>query len=154
MSGAATREIVLLIGLPGAGKSSFYRERFAATHALVSRDLFRGHRKPSERQAREIREALTDRRPVVVDNTNVSPEERRRVFEVAQEFSVSVVGYWLDTSVAECRELNERREGKERVPLVAIYSAAKRFVPPISEEGFSDLYRVRVADGRFEVARL
>lgn len=154
MSADGRREIAMLIGLPGAGKSTFFRERLAATHAHVSRDLFPGHRKPSERQAREIREALTAGQSVAVDNTNVSPDERRRIFEVARELGALVIGYWLDTSVAESRERNEQREGKARVPVVAIYAAAKRFVPPVYGEGFSELYRVRVAEGEFEVTRL
>jgi predicted kinase len=31
-------ELVVFIGLPASGKSSFYRQRFSSTHALVSKD--------------------------------------------------------------------------------------------------------------------
>jgi predicted kinase len=36
-----TIELVLLVGLQGSGKSSFYRTYFAESHALVSKAGFR-----------------------------------------------------------------------------------------------------------------
>jgi predicted kinase len=40
-------ECVILIGLPASGKSTFFRERFAATHDHVSKDLLRNNRSRS-----------------------------------------------------------------------------------------------------------
>jgi len=34
-------ECVILIGLPAAGKSTLYRDRFATTHVHISKDLWR-----------------------------------------------------------------------------------------------------------------
>jgi predicted kinase len=39
-------EVIILIGLQGAGKSTFHQRRFAATHAYVSRDRLRKNRRP------------------------------------------------------------------------------------------------------------
>ena len=45
---------------------------------------------------------------------------------------------------------NEKREGRARVPKVAIFTFAKRLAPPFLEEGFDELHRVRVdPEGRF-----
>src|SRR5678815_1398932 len=44
-------QVVILVGLPGSGKSTFYAERFAATHVHVSRDNFPNNRNPGRRQA-------------------------------------------------------------------------------------------------------
>jgi len=33
-------ECVILIGLPAAGKSTLYRDRFATTHLHISKDLW------------------------------------------------------------------------------------------------------------------
>ncbi|MBM3820330.1 MAG: ATP-binding protein [Acidimicrobiia bacterium] len=63
-------ECVILIGLPGAGKSSVYRERFAGTHDHVSKDLMRPARRPQRRQAQLVAAPLAAGRPVVIDNTN------------------------------------------------------------------------------------
>ena len=44
-----TPELVLLIGLQAAGKSTFYRARFAGTHDWVSKDRFPNNRNPARR---------------------------------------------------------------------------------------------------------
>src|SRR5215470_12042874 len=118
-------ELVILIGLPGAGKSSFYRDRFAATHVHVSKDLMRNRR---NRQTRQL--ALID-------------AARRR--------NAAVVGFVFTTSAPECSRQNRNRAGRERVPEVAIRAAAKRFEWPTPAEGFDRLERVRAAAGHFGV---
>jgi predicted kinase len=40
-------DLVILIGLQGSGKTTFYRTHFAATHEQVSKDRFRHNKKPS-----------------------------------------------------------------------------------------------------------
>ena len=67
-------ECVILVGLQGAGKTTLYRQRFAASHAHVSMDLFPNARHKSARLLRELARALDDGRSVVVDNTNPTPE--------------------------------------------------------------------------------
>ena len=69
-------EVVVFVGLQGAGKSSFYRARFAATHLHLSKDLWPNMRHKQKRQDRELRAALANRQSVVIDNTNASRDER------------------------------------------------------------------------------
>jgi predicted kinase len=147
-------ELVLFAGLPGSGKTSFYRERFAATHAHVSRDLFRHHRRPRERQEHLLRDAFAAGRSVVVDNTNVTRADRAALIALGREAGARIVGYWFDAAAGECLRRNAAREGKARVPDVAIYAMRKRFEPPARDEGFDALYRVRIADGGFEVTSI
>ena len=54
-------ELVILVGLQGSGKSTFYRERFGSTHAHVSKDNFRNNRNPSRRQLVLAGEAAANR---------------------------------------------------------------------------------------------
>jgi len=62
-------EVVILIGLQGAGKSFFCAERFERTHEVVSKDRFRNAKRPQDRQVRLIHAALEAGKSVVVDNT-------------------------------------------------------------------------------------
>jgi predicted kinase len=145
-------EIVVLVGLPASGKSTFFRERFAATHEHVSKDLLRNNKNPNRRQAQLITAALEAGQSVVVDNTNPAVEDRRPLIELGREHGARVVGYFFDARVRECLRRNAGREGRAQVPDVAIFAAARRLVPPSYPEGFDELFRVSVAeDPTFEV---
>src|SRR5262249_2223091 len=70
--GVSAHECVILVGLPGAGKSTFVRSRFP-DHTHVSKDTLPRHARDKQaRQDAAIRTSLSAGRPVVVDNTNVT----------------------------------------------------------------------------------
>jgi predicted kinase len=145
-------ELVIFVGLQASGKSTFFRERFAATHEHVSKDLFRNNKNRNRRQAQLIEAALKTGSSVVVDNTNPAVEDRRTLIELGREFGAKIVGYYFDSSVRRCIERNRLRTGKDQVPDVAIYAAARRLEPPTYPEGFDELFGVRTTDDfTFEV---
>jgi predicted kinase len=137
-------ECVILIGLPASGKSTFYRERFAGTHDHVSKDLMRNARSREKRQQQLIAASFTSGRSVVVDNTNPTREERAPIIALARERGIPVVGYFFETAAADALRRNRARQGRERVPDVAIFTVRKRLQPPERAEGFDRLYLVRV----------
>jgi len=145
-------ELVIMIGLPGAGKTSFHRARFAPTHVHVSKDLMRNRRDRQQRQLALIDEALAAGRSVVVDNLNVTAADRAALIGAARRRRASVIGYVFSTDVGESIRRNRGRAGRERVPVVAIHTAAKRFQPPAQDEGFDRLERVRAEAGGFEIS--
>jgi predicted kinase len=145
-------ELVILVGLPGAGKTSFYRSRFAGTHVHVSKDLLRNRRDRQHRQLELIDDALAAGRSVVVDNLNATSADRAALVEAGRRRGAAIVGYVFATPADECARRNRDRVGRERVPEVAIRAAAKRFQPPGRAEGFDRLERVEVEAGRFDVS--
>src|SRR5439155_244597 len=82
-----------LVELPGAGKTTFFDQRLAATHVHVSKDRFPNNRRPAHRQAELIEEALASHRSVVVDNTNVTIAERAPILSQARAHGARVVGF-------------------------------------------------------------
>ena len=144
-------DVVIFIGLQGAGKSTFYRERFAGTHVYVSRDRLRNNRRPRRREQELIREALAEGRSVVVDNTHPAAADRAPVIALARESGARVIGYYFESRLEDCRERNAAREGKERVPEVALYTTINALEVPKPAEGFEELHYVRIAGGRFVV---
>jgi predicted kinase len=140
-------EAVVLVGLPAAGKTTFYQQRFAATHVHVSKDLWPKSADKNARQARELNAALASGRSVVIDNTNPAVADRALVIAAAREHGARVVGYYFAAEPREAIGRNRGREGKARVPNVAIFTAAKRMMVPERGEGFDELYRVTVAEG-------
>ncbi len=144
-------ELVIFVGLQASGKSTFFRERFAATHEHVSKDLLRNNRNRNRRQGQLVEAALRSGRPAVVDNTNPTVEDRRPLVELGRRFGARVVGYHFDSGVRDCLACNARREGRARVPDVTVFATAKRLEPPSRDEGFDELHRVRPDGQAFEV---
>ena len=151
-------ELAILIGFPGAGKSTFYAERLATTHVHVSKDAMPRSADKGTRQRGLLETALRAGRSAAVDNVNATRAERAELITIAAAAGARVVGYWLDAPPRICLDRNRERSGRARVPPVAIFAAAKRFEPPTPEEGFAVLWRVRPTGTRetpaFEVARL
>jgi len=147
-------ELVIFVGLQASGKSSFFRERFAATHEHVSKDLLRNNKNRNRRQAQLIEATLNAGSPVVVDNTNPTVEDRRTLIRLGRELGAKIVGYYFESPVRQCVGRNRRRTGRDRVPDVAIYTTAKKLERPSYSEGFDELFRVRMTDdSTFEVTR-
>ena len=145
-------ECLLFVGLPASGKSTFYQQRFAATHTHISKDLWPKSADKGTRQARELRIALAAGHSVVVDNTSPTVADRAEVIGAARQLGARVVGYYFAATTREAIGRNSGRAGKARVPNVAIFTAAKRMVVPTKEEGFDELWRVAIlSDGGFEV---
>ena len=139
-------ELIIFVGLQASGKSTFFRERFAATHEHVSKDLFRNNKNRNRRQAQLIETALKEGSLVVVDNTNPTVEDRRTLIEMGREFGARIIGYYFESDVRRSIGRNRRRIEKERVPDVAIFTTAKKLVAPSYSEGFDELYCVRMTD--------
>lgn len=130
------------MGAQGAGKSSFYRQRFAETHLRINLDMLRTRRR--ERRLVDVCLAIGQR--FVVDNTNPTVEDRARYIAPARAAGFSIVGYRFDLPFEALLARNALREGKARVPEVAIKSTLKRFEEPSLSEGFDSIHRV-IADG-------
>jgi predicted kinase len=118
-------------------------------------DLFPNARHKSARLLRELARALDERCSVVVDNTNPTPEVRAPLIAAAVARGAQVIGYSVEATPVEALARNRMREGKARVPDVAIHSTARRLQPPRRSEGFARLYRARPGgDGVFQITEI
>ena len=132
-------ELVVLVGLPGSGKSTYYFSHFAETHEHISKDLMKSARQKGMRQRERIEKALREGRSVVVDNTNATPEIRAELVQLGKAHGATVIACYFDTPVAEAVTRNRQREGRAKVPDVAIYVMKHKLKPPASEEGFDEV---------------
>jgi predicted kinase len=144
ISGLAIKSIlcvvraVILVGLQGSGKSTFYERRFANTHLRISRDIAA----TVPREQRLLEECITRKLDFVVDNTNATIESRRRFIEPAKSAGYRIIGYYFTTDIKECLARNALRSGNAKVPVPGIYRARKMMQPPTLQEGFDELYEV------------
>ncbi len=135
-------ELVILVGLPGAGKTTFYQKRFAATHAHISKDLWPHAANREARQQRLLDDALAGGRSVVIDNTNPRRADRAPLLAIGRARGARLIGYFFDVSTRAAIARNQQRAGRARVPPVAVFTTARRLEPPTRDEGFDELYRV------------
>jgi predicted kinase len=143
-------ELAILVGLPGSGKTSFVRAHLSR-HVHVSKDLMPHARARDGRQLALVKGALAAGRSVVVDNINPRVADRAPLIAAAREHHARVVGYMFEADVKECLQRNRQRQGRARVPDVAIFTTARRMEPPAPEEGFDEIVRVRLGEGGFSV---
>ena len=132
-------ELVLFIGIPGSGKSTFYAQHFLNTHVRINRDMLR----TKTREKILIEACFKSKQPFVLDNTNVTREKRAAYIAQAKQAKFRVIGYFFDCPAPEAVKRNEQRTGKARVPNVAIYAMAKKLEVPELSEGFEKLFRVK-----------
>ena len=132
-------ELLIFVGIQAAGKSTYYRTHFAATHVHVSKDLMKNTRDRDARQQQAIEAALAAGRPVVVDNTNPTPFERAPLIALGRRHGARVVAYYFETTVKDALVRNRARQGKERIPDVGLFTTAKKLKPPTLEEGFDEV---------------
>jgi predicted kinase len=105
----------------------------------------RNNKNRNRRQAQLIAEALQAGRSVVVDNTNVTVEERAVLIQLGKLYEAEIIGYYFKSQVNHSLKHNSLRSGKARVPDVAIYATIKRLERPSYAEGFDKLFYVKIA---------
>lgn len=132
-------ELILFVGVQASGKSTYYANHLAATHVHVSKDLMKNVRDRDVRQQQMIESALAAGRSVAVDNTNPTTLVRAPLIALGRRLGARVIAYYFETVVKDAAARNRLREGKARVPDVALYVTARKLVPPALEEGFDEV---------------
>jgi predicted kinase len=146
----ATPRIILTIGLPGSGKSTWLEERKIA--ALSSDALRRLLLDDEDDQSANrtifmvlrllLKKRLQLRRPVTyVDATHLSLWERKPYLHLAKLYGCDVEALWFDEPFEVCLERNAARE--RVVPLDIMHRMQQRLQAPTLEEGFSRIVILR-----------
>jgi predicted kinase len=146
--------VVLAIGLPGSGKTTWFKRRGVTP---LSSDMLRSILFDDMTEQRYqglvfstlrslLRARLIAKMPWnYVDATNLSPHERRQWIKMARSFGYEVHAVFFDVPFEVCMERNMRRE--YMVNEEAMRSMAERLRPPSFKEGFHKITVVRVKSG-------
>jgi predicted kinase len=133
-------EAVIFIGIPGSGKSTFFRERFFDTHMRINLDML----KTRHREKILIEACLAAKQSFVIDNTNISTAERARYIPLARQAGFRVVGYFFQSHLGASLQRNQQRSGKASIPPKGLIARYRKLELPNFTEGFDALYTVQI----------
>ncbi len=140
--------MVLLIGIPGSGKSTFFEKKLAADHVRVNLDTL----KTRNREAHLIDTCFEEGNSFCVDNTNLTRAERAKYIAKAKACRWRVIGYFMQSVVKDCIARNELRTGNTRLPAKAVAAMSNRMELPSRDEGFDELYFVEIKDRDYVIS--
>jgi predicted kinase len=143
--------VVLAIGLPGSGKSSWFKR-----HNVVplSSDMVRSLLFDDVREQRfqdlvfsnlrsMLKARLIAKRPMnYVDATNLTPQERQHWIKLAKDYNYEVHAVFFDVPLEICVERHQRRD--RVVPEDVMRRMAAKLKAPSFDEGFAKITVVRV----------
>jgi len=146
--------LVVLIGPSGCGKSSLGRKYFLPTE-VVSSDFCRGLVSDDENDQSATDDAfallhtivskrLARGRLTVIDATNVQPEARKSLVELAREYHVLPVAIVFDVPEKLCHERNANRPNRQFGPHVVRNQKQQmhRSLRGLGREGFRHIFKL------------
>ena len=135
-------EAVILVGVQGAGKTTFYRERFFDTHVRINLDML----KTRKREQLLLAACLEAGQSFVVDNTNPQASDRARYIALARAKGFRVIAYFFDVPLRDAMHRNNQRKVQKKIPPVAVAGTHKKLELPRKKEGFDQIFTVQVTE--------
>ncbi|MEV3931686.1 polynucleotide kinase-phosphatase [Streptomyces sp. NPDC049944] len=151
--------LVVLIGASGSGKSTFARRNFKPTE-IISSDFCRGLVADDENDQSASGDAfdvlhyiagkrLAAGRLTVVDATNVQPESRRQLVQLARQYDVLPIAIVLDLPEEVCQARNATRPDRSGMPRHVVQRhrrELRRSLRGLEREGFRKVHILRTEE--------
>ncbi len=145
-------ELIILIGIPGSGKSTYAQSLGKPTlsldairHQLYGDASVLGDSSTVERLFRQQIETHAQAgQDVVLDATHTSSRRRQRMIRLGRRLGYDrITGIWLQTPLKESLARNRKRE--RHVPDFVLRNMQRRLEsqPPSLDEGFDKIKKIR-----------
>ena len=131
--------LAIMIGIQGSGKSTFYHQFLANDFVRINLDAL----KTRHQEKLLIEECIKNGKSFAIDNTNPTKDDRQRYIPSAKAAGYKIIGYFMESKLKECIERNNLRQGKEKIPTIAIASTSNKLQMPSYDEGFDELCFVK-----------
>lgn len=133
------REIILMMGYPGSGKSTFAENNFK-NHPYI---IIHGDDYKSESALKKAFKLTIENHPdksIILDATHSNKKKRQIFIEIAQKESIPIRVIHLTTSIEEAMHRNLQRI--KPVPKIALYLYRKNFEKPEKSEGLYEIINI------------
>lgn len=145
--------LYMMVGVPRSGKSTFSKQLRDKTNAtILSADKLRvellGQKTPIKEKEpfiwktfyQRLGSLLSDRKDIIIDNTNVSVKSRKKILKKALSYDYNIEAFVLKTSIEEIR----KRAKASNFPIGVINIMIMIAQMPSTQEGFTV---VHIVDG-------
>ena len=155
------KHLVLCVGAPGSGKSTWIRNHLGEGDAYVSRDEVRFSIVQDDEEyfshetavfnefVKQIEAKLNQGYRVFADATHISWASRRKLIQkLHDKENLNVDVYVLRTSLDTCLERNEKREGRAYVPKSVIRRMNTQMTDPANDPYNYNMIKYIFEDGK------
>ncbi len=158
-------QLILLIGLPGSGKSSLAEQLVAQSpgSAIISTDAIRAQlfgdegiqgpwllvwKQVQHQFSQAVEQINLGQIPrAIYDATNAARRQRREAIALARATGFTkIIGIWVDTPLQLCLERNRRRDHQIPEAVILRMGRQLRDAPPALGDGLDQLIRYSPAN--------
>jgi protein phosphatase len=144
-------KLIMMVGVPGSGKSTWVQNNKSETDVLVSRDAIRFAmlKEDEDYFAHEsevfnefiwrIADALAEDKTVIADATHLNKKSRALVLDKVRKLADEIEAVVIDVDLVTALERNDNRTGRAFVPRGVIRRMYFQMEAPTKEEGFTKI---------------
>ena len=140
------QEIILMVGLPASGKSTFANTKFN-NYSILSLDIL----KTKPKLVKLLLQEIEENNSIIIDNTNITIEIRKEYIEIAKQKNIQIRCVHMNIPLLLCKHLNHYRlelyQNKNKlIPTIAYNILNKRYQKPNINEGFDEIIEINQID--------
>lgn len=151
-------EVILMVGLPGSGKSTYISKYYKDGYVIISSDdliqekadelgkthdeVFSYYIGDASKYANILLDkAIKDRKNIIVDKTNMSKKSRNRVLaRIPTGYNKTAIVFNVDTEVLLNRITTRNKTGKT-ISINVLFDMERNYEEPTISEGFDKILK-------------
>jgi bifunctional polynucleotide phosphatase/kinase len=140
--GEAEKELIIMVGYPGSGKSTFVSKNLIKNNfESINQDKLGSKKKCLYMCEKLMKEGLN----IVIDNTNPSSEIRKLYIDLGKQYNYNVRCFIMNVNEEHAKHNNLFRflyKNKKKVPELVYRIYNKNYKVPELSEGFKDIVNI------------
>jgi bifunctional polynucleotide phosphatase/kinase len=136
------KTLILLVGYPGSGKSTFTREYFN-NYIKINLDTLK-----SQNKCLKICELeMNNNKNIIIDNTNYELSTRKKYIDLGKKYKYKIKCYIMTTTEEHSKHNNMYRylyKNEKKVPEIVYKIYNKNFTYPNKDEGIDEIININL----------